>query len=173
MDAQMLLASTDHQVVIRLLGRGTMQQSPAFRKAAEVALDSADLVCDLVECEYLDSTFLGCLIGVRKLAEQRGRTFTIVADLAARAQLFSTSSLDKYFDFTDTSPTTYGEWISVATETLDVEALGRHILICHKRLADRGGAEGEAFRRVCDRLSTEIEQHELKKPLRATEGDTS
>lgn len=173
MDTQMSVGSADCTIVLRLVGRGTMQESPAFRKAAEVALKNSDLVCDLSQCEYLDSTFLGCLIGVRKQAEQKGRALNIVADKAAQVRLFSTSSLDKYFDFTDSPPATSGDWMTIAPESLDVEAISRHVLVCHERLADRGGAEGKAFRRVCDRLSTEIEQHEMDKALRAAEGDSS
>lgn len=166
----MQLGSTTDQSVIRVTGRGTMRESPALRTAAEVALERGPLVIDMSACEYLDSTLLGCLIGIRKLAEQQKRQFDIVASESQQVKLFSTSSLDKYFDFVDEPPKVAGEWMEIEPENLDTEALSRHVLVCHERLADRGGTEGAVFRRVCDRLTTEIEQHEMDKALRTGNG---
>lgn len=163
----MQLGSTAQESIIRVIGRGTMRESPALRTAAEVALERGPLLIDMSQCEYLDSTMLGCLIGIRKLAEQHERRFEIAADRSQQVKLFSTSSLDKYFDFVERAPEAAGEWLEIEPESLDTEALSRHVLVCHERLADRGGSEGAVFRRVCDRLTTEIEQHEMDKALRA------
>ncbi|WP_425395933.1 STAS domain-containing protein [Aeoliella sp.] len=160
-DDRMQVARAADQVVIRIIGRATMQESPALRKAAEMALDAYHLVWDMSQCEYLDSTMLGCLIGVRKLAERLKRQMLIVADDSRQVKLFTTSSLDKYFDFIDECPEVTTDWLDIEPEGIDTDALSRHVLVCHERLADRGGADGEAFRRVVDRLSTEIEQKDM------------
>jgi anti-anti-sigma factor len=169
MEDRMLLGRARTGSVIRIEGRATMRESPALRSAAEAALDSGALVWDLAECEYLDSTMLGCLIGVRKLAEQRGRRMDIVADRSQQVKLFSTSSLHKYFEFVDESPAIQGMWLAIEPDRVDNTELSRHVLKCHERLAERGGEDGEAFRRVCDRLSTEIEQHDMDRALAAAE----
>ena len=156
MQSQLLFATMASGVVLRVGGRGTMQESPAFRTAAEVALQQGDLVCDASPCNYLDSTFLGCLVGVRKIAEQLGRSFRIVADDSKQIQLFSLSALNKYFDFVEQCPTTMGEWIKIEPDDIDIATLSRHILACHQRLAERGGTDGEAFKRVVQRLSSEL-----------------
>lgn len=166
---QWLLGRAGTDTVIRIVGRATLRESPALRSAAEVALDAGPLVWDLAECEYLDSTMLGCLIGVRKLAEQRGRRMDIAANPLQQVKLFSTSALHKYFEFLDQSPKVEGNWLSIEPDQLNTEDLSRHVLVCHERLAERGGEEGEVFRRVCDRLSTEIEQHEMDKAMAASE----
>ena len=169
MEDRMLLGRARAGSVIRIEGRATMRESPALRSAAEAALDAGAIVWDLSECEYLDSTMLGCLIGVRKLAEQRGRRMDIVADGSQQVKLFSTSSLHKYFEFLDAAPAIQGLWLAIEPERVDNTELSRHVLKCHERLAERGGEDGEAFRRVCDRLSTEIEQHDMDLALAAAE----
>ncbi|MCO6044093.1 STAS domain-containing protein [Aeoliella sp. ICT_H6.2] len=164
-DDRMQVARAADQVVIRIVGRATMQDSPALRKTAEMAIDSHHLVWDMSECEYLDSTMLGCLIGVRKEAERLKRQMVIVADKPRQVKLFTTSSLDKFFDFIDECPQVSTDWMEIEREGLDTDALTRHVLVCHERLADRGGTDGEAFRRVVDRLSTEIEQKDMDRML--------
>ncbi len=161
MDSQLLMGYLPEGVLIRVVGRGTMRESPAFRAAAESALRGGRLVADMESCEYLDSTFLGCLIGVQKLAEGRPSTnFHIAAEPAVRVKLFGLTSLDQYFDFIDQrlKPTT--EMVEIECDELDQLELGRHVLECHRRLAERGGHDAEAFRRACDRLSAELNERE-------------
>lgn len=165
MDERMQVARAADQVVIRIVGRATMQESPALRKTADMSLDAHHLVWDMSECEYLDSTMLGCLIGVRKEAERLKRQMLIVADRSRQVKLFTTSSLDQYFDFIDECPQVTTDWIDIEREGIDTDALSRHVLVCHERLADRGGADGETFKRVVDRLSTEIEQKDMDRLL--------
>lgn len=157
MHTQMFVGQIADGCVLRVVGRGTMQESVAFRSAIESNLDCL-IVFDASECTYLDSTFLGCLIGIQKSAEKssRGR-FVIAASDAMRLQLFATSSLDKYFDFIDNCPEIIGEMQKVPVDHLDAVTLGRHIAHCHQRLADRGGPEASAFRSIADRLSRELE----------------
>ena len=53
--------------LLRLVGRGTMRESPTVRDFACGAIeDGAEFVVDLSACEYLDSTFLGCLVLLHK-----------------------------------------------------------------------------------------------------------
>ena len=157
MDSQLLMGNLPDGIVIRVVGRGTMQDSPVFRAAAELALKRGRLVCDMADCQYLDSTFLGCLVGVQKRAEMRPNAeFVIAADPTTRIKLFSTSALDQYFQFVDEQPAATGELVAIEGGELDRDELGRHVLDCHRRLAERGGADGEEFRRVCDRLEGEL-----------------
>lgn len=151
--------------VIRVVGHGTMRISHAFKACAESALSSAPLVFDATDCDYLDSTFLGCLIGVQKVADQAstadfipGRRFVIAADPQKRIRLFSTSALDQYFEFIDLCPPLLGECEPIDTDQIDTMALARHVLNCHERLADRGGHDAVAFQRVVDRLSSELRE---------------
>ncbi|MGD9649061.1 MAG: STAS domain-containing protein [Pirellulales bacterium] len=144
-------------IIIRLVGRGTMQQSPAVRAVVEHSRGARVVVFDATECDYFDSTFLGCLIWIKKACESPpARRFAIVAGASARIKLFATSSLDRYFDFLDESPEPLADWVPIDVQQLDLEALGRHVMRCHQLLADLGGDKAAAFRRVADRLAVEL-----------------
>jgi anti-anti-sigma regulatory factor len=152
----LLVGQLANGLVLRLVGRGTMQESLAFRAAA-LSNGDGDVIFDASQCEYLDSTFLGCLIGVKKACEQTpNRRFLIRACNATRVRLFSTSSLDKYFDFIETCPEPI-ELKPIDTGALDPTTLGRHAMRCHEHLAERGGRDAAAFKSIADCLRKELE----------------
>jgi anti-anti-sigma regulatory factor len=156
MQSELLIGQVSNGLVLRVVGRGTMQESVAFRAAAESNTDGGIVIFDAMQCEYLDSTFLGCLIGIKKACEQSAnRRFVIKACNATRVKLFSTSSLDKYFDFIETCPEP-AELKPIDTGALDPTTLGRHAMRCHEHLAERGGREAAAFKSVADCLRKEL-----------------
>ncbi len=143
--------------VVCLVGRGTMCESPAFREIAERAFEAGMVIFDASRCDYLDSTFLGCLIGLKKSCEQRPeRQFLIAASQATRVKLFCTSSLHRYFDFVDASPEPMGKCAKFDIERPEQHDLGRHIMRCHERLAEMGGHESGAFKAIAERLGKEL-----------------
>ncbi len=157
MPTELLLGRLSNGRVIRVVGRGTMRESVAFRAAAETNIDGGVIVFDAMQCDFLDSTFLGCLVGIKKACEQSPTTrFFIRACDATSVKLFSTSSLNKYFDFIDSCPEPIDEFELIDIDALDAITLGRHAMHCHEHLAERGGREAAAFRSVADCLSKEI-----------------
>jgi anti-anti-sigma regulatory factor len=137
---EMLVGRIANGMVIRVVGRGTMHESYAFRAVVESNLENGGVVFDATQCEYLDSTFLGCLISIRKACEQSANgEFIIAASASTRIKLFSTSCLDQYFDFVDACPEPIHALALIDVEALDRETLGRHVMGCHERLAERGG----------------------------------
>jgi anti-anti-sigma regulatory factor len=157
MACEFLIGRFANGFVVRVVGRGTMQESPAFCAAVSRALDSGVVVFDANRCEYLDSTFLGCLIGLKKSCEHfLERRFLIAAAPAIRIKLFCTSSLDKYFDFVEVCPETEGQTTTVDVESPEREVLGRHVMRCHATLAEMGGREATAFKSVADGLAKQL-----------------
>jgi anti-anti-sigma regulatory factor len=157
MACEFLIGRFANGFVVRVVGRGTMQESPAFRSAVSRALESGVVVFDATRCEYLDSTFLGCLIGLKKSCEQfPERRFLIAAGPAIRIKLFCTSSLDKYFDFVEVCPETEGQPMTIDVESQERDVLGRHMMRCHATLAEMGGREAPAFKAIADRLAKEL-----------------
>ena len=156
MPAQLLIGRVADGLVLRVVGRATMQESVAFRAAAESNVDGGAIIFDATGCDHLDSTFLGCLIGIKKACESSACRFLIRASSASRIRLFSTSSLDKFFDFIDTCPEPSEELRPIDIDKLDPLTLGRHAMRCHEHLAERGGPQAAAFRSVADRLNKEI-----------------
>jgi anti-anti-sigma regulatory factor len=155
--SEILLGRTAHGPVIRVVGRGTMNESYAFRAAAESNIDRGTVVFDATQCEYLDSTFLGCLIAIHKSCEQSpGRQFVIAASPATRIKLFSTSSLNKFFNFVEACPDPIDELEPLDIDQLDRQTLGQHVMRCHERLAERGGHEAATFRSIANQLRDQL-----------------
>jgi anti-anti-sigma regulatory factor len=157
MRSEFTIGRSSKGLVIRIVGRGTMQESLAFRAAVEHSPLAAVVVFDATYCDYVDSTFLGCLIWMKKACEQSpGRKFVIAASDATRVKLFSTSSLHGYFDFVDACPEALDNFVAIDVEQLDPQELGRHVMRCHELLADMGGGDAKAFKAVADRLAKEL-----------------
>ncbi len=134
-----------------------MQESPALRAVVEHCPGAAVVVFDARQCDYADSTFLGGLIWIKKACESAPqRQFVIAASEATRIRLFTTSSLNRYFDFIDVPPEPLDDWVAIDVQKLDPKSLGRHVMRCHELLAGMGGDKAKAFRSVADRLAVEL-----------------
>jgi hypothetical protein len=155
--SEFLVGRISNGLVFVIVGRGTMQVSPTLRAMVEASPMASVVVFDANQCEYVDSTFLGCLIWIKKECERLPqRRFFIIASETTRIKLFSTSSLHGYFDFLDQCPAPLGTMIQIDAEKIDPKELGRHVMRCHQLLADRGGAEAQAFQAVAQRLAKEL-----------------
>jgi anti-anti-sigma regulatory factor len=163
MPSEFLIGRFSEGLIVRIVGRGTIQESLAFRATVEPGLDASAIVFDATQCEYVDSTFLGFLVWMKKDCEQSGqRRFVIAASEATRVKLFTASSLAGYFDFVDACPKPLGRFMKIDAKTLDAESLGRHVLRCHELLADMGGRQAPAFRAAADRLAKELGEQASK-----------
>lgn len=157
MPTEFLIGCFAKGLVIRIAGRGTMQESLAFRAAVEHSPAAAVVVFDAMQCDYVDSTFLGCLIWMKKACEgSPKRQFVIAASKATRIKLFSTTTLGGYFDFVDDCPEPVEKFVTIDVEEFTSEELGRHVMRCHALLADTGGDKASAFKAVADRLAKEL-----------------
>ena len=156
MQTELFVGRIADGTVVQVIGRGTMHLSPAFRKLVEANLNCGSVIFDAAQCEYLDSTFLGCLIGLQKKSEQSRGHFSIAASHETQLKLFSLSSLYKYFDFVEPALGEVKNLERVDIDALDAQSLGRHVMQCHGTLAERGGREAPAFRAIADRLAEEL-----------------
>jgi anti-anti-sigma regulatory factor len=157
------VARFDRGYCLRIEGAGTMSESPVMHAFAERVLSGpeGDVVVDLGACTYVDSTFLGGLVSLFKRhgsrSPDRPERFVIYAPAATRQNLFGTSRLDRVFPFVDQLPLTGVECLPLDAQTTATrEELGHYIVECHRRLAELGGPEAEAFGRVADALADEL-----------------
>jgi len=145
--------------LIGIEGQGTLLQSPAFEELVEGCLRDEDLsvAVDLSACEYLDSTFLGCLATLHlKYGCPSHTRFQIVASPEARRNLLHRSRLDCLFQPSTCPPETVGEPVEVEAASPDRRELGRHIAAAHRYLAELGGSEAERFSRIAKRIEDEL-----------------
>ena len=152
------IARCSEGYVVTLLGPGTLSTSHAFREFVSQALEGdLRVVVDLESCDYLDSTFLGCLIGLHKQGIRLGgEKFQIYAAEACRLRLLATSGLQQLLDFIESKPETSGEFVSLELSDLDERTLGRHVMDAHRMLSHLGGKDADKFRAIADRLEKEL-----------------
>ena len=145
--------------LFRIVGRGTLRESPAVRDFVCGAIeDGADVVMDLSQCEHLDSTFLGCLVILHQRAELDGGSFSVFADELVRQRLFGVSHLDKIIVFVEQLPECLGSSVQLQITKLDRKEFCQHLLATHRRLAELGGPAAETFQRIVEQLQREFDQ---------------
>ena len=109
---------TAEGLLIRVEGLATMKQSPALRQFTDQSLDknpAHGILLDLAACDYLDSTFLGCIVGLHRRcgpphASQTPRLWVCAdgpAPPAARPD-----AARPHFALPRVAPPVYGEWIA-------------------------------------------------------------
>lgn len=145
--------------VIRVAGRGTMRDSKSFRNMAAEVLDSppSAIVVDLERCDYLDSTFLGCLLSLHKRYNTATeRRFSLLAGPVAQQRLLRACHLDRVFSYCDSSPEIASSWLPVPTLQPEARELGLHVMECHDELSEIDCPSAAAFRRVAEQLASEL-----------------
>ena len=154
----LLSAPTDDGFVMRIVGRGTFTESPVFREFVARCLDMESgphVVIDITQCDYLDSTFMGCLIWLHKYAES-GSRLKFYATPEKTRELFSFCMLDRVLNIVDARPEPTDEFLVLTMVDIESSELGRHIAECHQRLAELGSKEAAKFRSIADRLARDL-----------------
>jgi anti-anti-sigma regulatory factor len=138
-----------------------MSESPALEEFAVQSIDGpsgpSTVVVDLSLCDYLDSTFLGCLVNLhRKYNRASPHRFQVAASSDQRQKLLAPTHLIQVLDLTEVCPELIGDVLEVSRPTLPGDDLGRHVMECHARLAELGGSRAAAFRSIADQLAREL-----------------
>jgi anti-anti-sigma factor len=142
-------------------GWGTLRESPAFHEFVDQSLDGPDkstmVVLDLSKCDYLDSTFLGCLVGLHRRYNQTvPHRFQVAASCAQSQKLLAPTRLNHLLDLTEVYPEPIADVLEISRPLLPAADLGRHIMECHRRLAELGGPLAAPFQSAADQLAREL-----------------
>jgi anti-anti-sigma regulatory factor len=154
---------------VRVVGRGTMRESPAVQAFALQVLDEPGrpaLDIDLTDCEYLDSTFLGSLLGLYRRFAQAGTAerFAVAGPAEVLHRLLGPIRLDAILPLRAERPERLGEELCIPPQVLDSEACSRHILESHRRLAELGGANEAVFGPIADQMARELDHRAGSRP---------
>lgn len=137
-----------------------MAQSPAFHEFVVHALgEGPQTVCvDVDQCTYLDSTFLGSLLDLhRKYGTGESPRFRVFAGEESRRKLFSATHLHKVFRFVEGLPEPIAAWVDLCPGPLPSKSeMARHVMECHRRLAEIDGPAQKTFALIADRLEREL-----------------
>src|SRR5437764_877285 len=101
------VARTAAGFLARVEGWGTMRESPLLQGFAGECLDrdASSLVVDLSACGYLDSTFLGCLVGLhQRFSRGNPPRFVVAAGPEQRQRLLAPLQLHKVLKVIDEAP---------------------------------------------------------------------
>ncbi len=158
-------ARTTDGYVLLLSGRCTMKQSPILQEFARETLEEEaphpgvlpHLLLAVDECEYMDSTFLGCVLSLQKRFTGKGQ-FGIVASAVTRQRLFAACHLDRVLNLVGEMPPLASEPRPLAPQALSAEDHAQHVMECHRLLADLGGPSAAAFKSIADALQLELEK---------------
>ena len=155
------VAPTETGCCIRVTGRGTVRESSAARDVTVRTLDNdpdTTVVFDLTPCDYLDSTFLGLLTGLfQSYGRATPRRFLIAAPLELRKKLMGPCRLDKLLPFVEAPPAAVGVFVPLpAVGELNPADVARHVMDCHRALAQVEGPMQAAFARIADQLEREL-----------------
>ncbi len=94
------LAFIDENIWIKVKGRGNFQCSPCLKKIVQEQLEVGHhhYIIDLVECEQLDSTFMGTLAGIsQRLKNKKEGTVKVINVSESNHQLMENLGLDQLF----------------------------------------------------------------------------
>jgi hypothetical protein len=137
-----------------------MLESTAAKNVALATLkgdDCAAVVFDLSACDYLDSTFLGCIAELhRGFGRSAPPRFQIAAPAARHQALFGACRLDKVIPAQASAPATHGQWVPLDAARSDPGELTRHVIACHKALAEIDSPMRDSFAKVAARLESEL-----------------
>jgi anti-sigma B factor antagonist len=89
--------------IVSLVGEFDLSQRALLQEAFEHASGQATVIVDFTWATYIDSTVLGCLIGLRKNVVERGGALTIVLSSSTNvARVFKIAGLEPLFDIRPT-----------------------------------------------------------------------
>ncbi len=80
--------------------RATLREASGFKKFMEKAIaeDSRNLIINLNNCEFIDSSFFGVLVAGLKRLKVMNKKFLLVYDSQDKLPIFSATGLDKVFN---------------------------------------------------------------------------
>jgi anti-anti-sigma regulatory factor len=164
--SQVKVARTPTGFCLRVEGRGTMRES---RPAAEFVTQSLaaspapTIVVDASACDHLDSTFLGGLVEMQRRATRAagapgfpGPRFVVSAPPDKVRKLLSPTKLDAVLKTTPEPPQVVGDYVTLPAEDPANPDVVRHVMECHRRLAELGGPQKAVFSAIADNLEREL-----------------
>jgi anti-anti-sigma factor len=156
----------EQTVTIRVQGRATMKPGAAVRRFADQCLAEGvtRVRVDLRPCTHMDSTFLGTLLYLKRMAERRpGGEFMLLSPSSACRGLLEQMGLADVLPQTAEEQPVDDTWAELSPETDDVRACKQHVVQAHQELANLPGPTGALFRAVTGCLKSDMETEEVKK----------
>jgi anti-anti-sigma factor len=122
------------------------------------------LLVDLSRCAYMDSTFLGTLLLLkRNIERQPAGRFGLVAPSRECQQLLDQMGLDDVFPVATEEELAADCWTALSAELDDPEAFQLNVVDAHFELASLPGRAGEPFKKVARFLAQDMETRNARR----------
>ncbi len=146
--------------VVRVGHHGTLRESRALAEFVAHAQAPVDIDLDLSAAVYLDSTFLGSLMGLHKRINlARQGQFRICGPLEHVRRLLGKTRLDNVLPLAAEIKALVGDEHAISQEAIDSTDLAHFIADAHRKLAELGGPDSLAYAKVAERLDEETDKH--------------
>ncbi len=155
----LFVSRTEAGFVVRVQGSGTSAHSPALAEFVRGCFEQQPDACvaiDLLRCDYLDSTFLGCLLRLQRAGTET--RFQVVADEVTKKKLLAATQLDSALTLIPEAPKSAGAFQRIEVKPLSDRALGQHIMESHQALADVPSSFASTFGQIATQLKRELER---------------
>jgi anti-anti-sigma regulatory factor len=147
---------------VQVEGWGTMPQSLPIRRLAErcFADGVAVLRMDLRRCTYMDSTFLGTLLFLKRAIDRRGQgQFALISPSCQCRQLLQQMGLENVYLVIEEEPRD-GPWMALPAGEVDANGCRHNVVEAHQELATLHGQAGAIFREVARGMTQAMKQAE-------------
>ncbi|MDR3438431.1 STAS domain-containing protein [Telmatospirillum sp.] len=102
MSGQFSTRQVDGSAVVGLRGEIDLQNSPEVRREILACLaDGKDVVVDLADVDYIDSSGIACLVEAFQTARHQGTRFSLAAVSPAALRVLKLARLDEVFVIRD------------------------------------------------------------------------
>lgn len=140
-------------------GHGTLHESHALDEFAHIAAGSGPytLTLDLSNCDYLDSTFLGCIVSFQRHSAAAAPAFAIVNPSDRCRKLFKDLRLESILTILQDARPQVTELETIPTESRNPQEIAQHIMQCHRRLAEIESPKQAVFAKIADQFEKELQ----------------
>lgn len=103
MDLVMSTTPQGVRTIVHVAGEVDVYTAPELRRELDTQIHAGcrDLVVDLAQVTFMDSTGLGVLVGRLKLVRAQGGTMRILGATERVLKVFAITGLDRVFDIVD------------------------------------------------------------------------
>jgi anti-anti-sigma factor len=136
-------------VTFRVEGRATMTHSLPLRHCAERLLTGGvrSIRVDLRDCSYVDSTFVGTLLTLKKAVDRLAGHFTLVMPSASCDRILQSMGLSDLLGCESADLDADAQWNDLVVAPADPASFRQNVAQAHEELASVPGA-GKQFEAV-------------------------
>jgi len=146
---------------VKLTGPATLHISPVFKRCLQNFRDERVSIIhlDLSECDWIDSTIAGCLVGfIRGEESHHTPLLVLYSPSEGCGSSLRQLGLDKYLSIKYSPMPASINWQECSIEKPSREELADVIMLAHEDLAC-GDPENEQFTKVAEALREDREKH--------------